>query len=145
MATVSAVFAGMGVAVAMGVGEAVGLLKNRPSMFGRGVAEATGARAAGVIAGVIAGADAAAFLCERVFAAGDAAGVVALVAVGDSAAAGGVSDFFRPRCFAGVGDAAADSVVAASGAGVGEAFCLRPRCFAGEGEAAVVGSLGVGD
>ena len=47
-------------------------------MFGRGVAEAAGD---GVIAGVpVAGSEAAAFLCDRLLAAGEVAGVAVLVA-----------------------------------------------------------------
>ena len=92
-------------------------------MFGRGVAEAAGD---GVIAGVpVAGSEAAAFLCDRLLAAGEVAGVAVLVAAaGDSATVALVSAFLRPRCLAGDGEAAAVVALEAATAGVGEDFDL---------------------
>ena len=106
----------------------VGLLKKCPRMLGRGVAEATGA---GVGAGVAIGsaAEVAAFLCDRLWLEGDAAGDAApLLGAGEDSAAPAASVFLWVRRLAGDGETAADVSAAAAGAepvaGVGEAFAL---------------------
>ncbi len=146
LATTSVAFpSGIGVVAAAGTGVAVGLLKNRPSIFGLGVAVAPGAGATGVTAGVIAGSATAVafFLCERLFAAGDSAAAGAPDAAGEASAVI-ASPLLPERCRDGVGDSAGDGfAVAEPATGVGEGCALRVRCFAGEGEAAG-DSLGVG-
>jgi hypothetical protein len=76
-----------------GTGVGVGLLKNLPSMLGRGVAETTGAGVAagtGVTTGSVAAV--ADFLCDRLLLAGDAAEeAVAAAGAGDDSAALAVS------------------------------------------------------